>query len=144
MFVGQGRAGKTATIRNILGELFSDHIDSTVGIDEFSASISMAAVTSQGRWEQNGKPDSELAYGVATNAMKQKFGDQLHPVVTTVDSPLSPMSSTTPSLNPSLEGAVTEEVVMKCFSQNSMLNDVMLAIYDYGKEISKSFPPSTK
>lgn len=126
MFLGQGRAGKTATIKNILGELFSEKLESTVGIDEFTASVSMAAKTSAGQWTENTKPDSELAFGIAATAVKQRSANK--------ESGLPKQDSSSPSVisAPGPSMTVDEDIVMKCVGQASVYNDVLLAIFDYG------------
>ena len=58
MIVGQGRAGKTATVRSLLGKPFSKSLDSTIG-----ASLSQTETTADGSssWhEQEGSAGSEV------------------------------------------------------------------------------------
>ena len=58
MIVGQGRAGKTATVRSLLGKAFDSSLDSTIG-----ASLSQTETTADGRsgWhEREGGTGSEL------------------------------------------------------------------------------------
>lgn len=48
MIVGAGRAGKTALTKSILGEDFSPHLESTIGIHEFTCDVKAIGLSTNG------------------------------------------------------------------------------------------------
>lgn len=70
MIVGAGRAGKTSLTRSMLGETPLEHMESTIGINEFSCTINNALLSEAGTnsWE---KYDEKLKMFESTTVTKQ-------------------------------------------------------------------------
>ena len=64
MFVGEGRAGKTALCNSMMGKQFEE-TESTVGLTQLTCDVWSTAATSNGRWTEYTKPEREFEAGVA-------------------------------------------------------------------------------
>lgn len=131
MFIGQGMAGKTATIRSILSEQFDPHWKSTIGI-----SLTETSVTTRGEWTSRDSGDftSSLASKIAAaNLDRQKI------VIQQKDDMLIQKHGLRLQVLPHFakKGALTKPKRMLKFEKLLMRgrdkkDDLTLSIWDYG------------
>ena len=75
MIVGEGRAGKTAFSRSIIGDKFTE-TDSTIGIDQFSCVVNQMSASGSGSlWSRSTGRTKEYESAIARNMKQAKDDD---------------------------------------------------------------------
>ena len=73
MIVGEGRAGKTAFARSVIGQPYTE-TDSTLGIDEFTCSVSNIC-KGNAEWSKVDNTEKEYESGLAFVILKKNAGE---------------------------------------------------------------------
>ena len=74
MIVGEGRAGKTALARSVIGEPFEE-TDSTFGIQQLTCVINQVATGGDGSWKQSQGRNKEYEAALARNMKEKEAGE---------------------------------------------------------------------